>query len=859
VGSFAKAEETAMTAFTYLARRSLIARVAVFGLGVGLTVTAPAPAHASAAAASCAGQPATITGTSGDDVLAGTPGPDVISGLAGDDILRGLGGDDVLCGGDGGDQLVGGDGADALHGGRSGLECYRDSCYYYGDTLRPGPGDDLVDGGVDPRTTDDDQPDALDYSRVAQAVTVDLPAGTADGDGHDQIVAGERWEVIGSAFDDVITGTDLADWLDGAGGADTIAGGAGNDQLGGLVSEPDHAADTLSGGEGNDFLYTREGPDTLTGGPGDDQLFDRDRDADVLHGGDGNDSLYADLGGRDQLYGDAGDDELNDYLVAGTGQVDDGGAGTNTISLRTRLVQDQTIQRVTGTTDLRDGNTTVDWPVTTTATVQNAATLIVPGHWTVWGTDAAETVRGGYDGPIAVHAGGGDDQLFGTAYADFLGGGDGTDYARPGKGDDSCDSIEHTDLPGNACDQNGVVGPTDLASVSSAGVQTDAGSRVGYRPAISAGGRYVVFTTPAALVPEDTNGVSDVYLRDRSTDLTTRISETARGGQLSRASEHGDISANGRFVAFESRGAAVPRSSPGPARIYVRDRSTGKTTLVSVNNHGRPASSQAFSPTISADGNRVAFVSYADNMGVGGPGVYVRDRERHRTILANVRPDGKPSTQEVYSPTISRDGRFVTFLSYDNQLTPSGRNGLFVRDLQARHTDWVGSPPAYYESSSISADGRIVAFTERDPQCAGQIFDCTVVVVENRDTGATQIASVTPDGQRPDGGSAFPVLSGDGRFVLFTSWAGNIVEDDANRTADVFVRDLRTGITTLVSTDVASGPAGGPSGSPQESSPGAAFSDAGGWIAFESDATDLVEGDANGMADLFVRSWQVPQ
>jgi Ca2+-binding RTX toxin-like protein len=278
-----------------------------------------------------------------------------------------------------------------------------------------------------------------------------------------------------------------------AGGDDGLAGDAS--------PAADGGRDLLTGGDGDDFLYTENGADALSGGPGNDRLFDYDNDDDVLHGDDGDDNVASGLGGRDQLFGDAGNDTLDDYLVPGTGQVLDGGTGVNMAALRTRFVRDQTEQRPAGTTDLRDGTTTVEWPEPTSATVRNFGELAVPARWTVWGTDGAETIKGAYDGPLTVHARGGDDRLIGTVYADALDGGDGIDAARPGKGNDTCVSIERTNLARETCNETAAVGPAQLVSVGSGGGRHLAGSRGTLAPSVSADGRYVAFNSLAALVP----------------------------------------------------------------------------------------------------------------------------------------------------------------------------------------------------------------------------------------------------------------------------------------------------------------------------------------------------------------------
>jgi Ca2+-binding RTX toxin-like protein len=422
-------------------------------LAAGLVLAVPDTS--AAAPPTCGGRPATIVGTPGADTLVGTRGPDVVVGRGGDDVLRGRGGDDLLCGGDGRDELSGGRGDDELYGGRSARETDRGGTYYVGDRLAPGPGNDLVDGGFDRRslTGDYSTPDTLVYSGATRGVTADLPAGTARGQGRDQIVPTPSWGFVGSAYGDRVTGTDGDDVLSGEGGPDSLVGGAGADALAGdpVDGKGDGADDVLDAGDGDDSAWTRGGKDQLFGGPGRDLVYDGDHQADVLHGGEGDDRMGASGGGRDQLYGDGGDDEIHDVLVPGAGQVVDGGPGANTLGLDTRFVRDGEEQRVTGSTDLRSGVTTVEWSVPTSALVQNARILTVPGRWTVWGTDAPETVNGGYDGRLTAHVGGGDDYLVGTAYRDLLDGGDGTDTALPRKGDDTCVSIEVTDLPGNAC------------------------------------------------------------------------------------------------------------------------------------------------------------------------------------------------------------------------------------------------------------------------------------------------------------------------------------------------------------------------------------------------------------------------
>ena len=136
-------------------------------------------------------------------------------------------------------------------------------------------------------------------------------------------------------------------------------------------------------------------------------------------------------------------------------------------------------------------------------------------------------------------------------------------------------------------------------------------------PAISAHGRFVAFESDAAnLEPNDTNGVSDVFVRDRQTGRTTRVSVGAGGAQGNRYSGVGGISADGRYVAFRSYASnLVADDTNGEQDVFVHDRQTGRTTRVSVTARGaQAAGGNSANPAISADGRHVAFNSHAANL-----------------------------------------------------------------------------------------------------------------------------------------------------------------------------------------------------------------------------------------------------
>ncbi|MBS2936732.1 hypothetical protein KDN32_03130 [Nocardioides sp. J2M5] len=392
----------------------------------------PVPASAvHAEAPTCDGLAATFVGTDGDDTIVGTPGDDVVVALDGNDDVDAGAGDDVVCGGAGADVLTGGEGADRLFGGTHGLvPMFEDEPMLGGDTLVPGPGDDLVDPGVNTLLRDDgyNSVDVIDLSTSVAGVVVDLLAGTATGDGTDTVVvaqpvpvSGAVIEVRGSTHADTLLGTDGPDQLIGNGGGDRIEGRGGDDFI---VNDWDEYApargedanDVFVGGEGDDYLDSTGGAGVILGGPGDDGLR-KEGGPSTLDGGPGRDRLEVYLGrGRHALTGGSGRDEV--FL----GVLDTGP--------RTRGVLDHARERFVARFGHRD-------PVR--ASVVDVERVAMPhnrGRWTYLGTPGDDHVSGG--APYTARGRGGDDVLVGSYGDDVLLGGRGRDVARGGRGADLC-------------------------------------------------------------------------------------------------------------------------------------------------------------------------------------------------------------------------------------------------------------------------------------------------------------------------------------------------------------------------------------------------------------------------------------
>jgi Tol biopolymer transport system component len=365
-------------------------------------------------------------------------------------------------------------------------------------------------------------------------------------------------------------------------------------------------------------------------------------------------------------------------------------------------------------------------------------------------------------------------------------------------------------------------GKTERVSVSTGGDQARAtrdpwgGSIAG---GISANGRYIVFQSDAPnLVAGDTNRVTDIFLHDRASGVTKRVS-VGTHGQANGASGWAAISATGRYVAFESAASnLVRRDTNRRVDVFVRDLATGKTSRVSVSSRGAQAACKGWcestQPSLSTDGRYVAFESSATNLVRDTnklADVFVRDRRTGRTERVSVTSKGKQAGADrtnngSNAPSISGDGRYVAFHSADSNLVPGDTNRTF------------------------------------------DIF------VHDRKTAKTTRISVSSAGRQANGENVgAPSFSADGRYVAFNSLATNLVpgDDKANDIMDVFVRDLRAGTTTIASLGAA-----GQHGGDSSAVSGIAFSSDDQVLAFSSFAPNFVPGDTNGTADAFLREFK---
>jgi uncharacterized repeat protein (TIGR01451 family) len=369
-------------------------------------------------------------------------------------------------------------------------------------------------------------------------------------------------------------------------------------------------------------------------------------------------------------------------------------------------------------------------------------------------------------------------------------------------------------------------GVLELVSVSSAEGQGDNASGSGgfvnpssSRAAVTPDGRFVAFVSSAEnLVPGDTNLSVDVFVRDRLTGTTERVSVTSRGregnGHSGITSETVDISDDGRFVVFDSEATNLAKGDDNAnAEVFVHDRLTGETVLISRGVDGNPATGD--SPAISGNGRFVAFISSGQTLVAGHPEfnlfrhAYVFDRETQAMERVDVDATGELTNGVSTHVDISRDGRFVAFDSFaDNLVAGPGDQGgvdVFVRDRQTGTTEGASTSgdTGTFEGecflSSISANGRFVGFTADGSFGIDSNAFASDAVVFDRQLIAITIVSRNSAGEQANDDSETPFVSDDGNTVVFSSRGSNLVANDTNEVYDVFRRV--NGVTERIAAD----------------------------------------------------------
>jgi PKD repeat protein/Tol biopolymer transport system component len=392
--------------------------------------------------------------------------------------------------------------------------------------------------------------------------------------------------------------------------------------------------------------------------------------------------------------------------------------------------------------------------------------------------------------------------------------------------------------------------------------QANGASRV---PAVNGDGSAVVFESDASnLIAGDWNSFTDIYYRDLALGETYRVTVAFGGGDPDSTSHTPDISTDASLVVFSSYATNLIEEDVNEVPdIFALDTGSGTISRVSVATGEDLAGNGASTdPVVNDNGNYVAFLSIADNL-VGSDtneawDVFVRYRQVNQTVRASVATDGSQADGDSGPPDLSANGFQVAFASLATNLVAGDTNGvsdIFVRDLASARTTRVSSNSDGLQANgdcarpSISGDGRYIVFESAATNLvAGDTNDQVDIFLHDVQTGETTRMNLASDGSQADAGSCCATISSDGRLVVFTSEATNLVAGDTNGVADIFLHD-RIGETTVR----ISRP---DPGSEADAASAAAAMDAdGSFVAFESSAANLVPDDDNQRSDVFATSF----
>jgi Tol biopolymer transport system component len=360
----------------------------------------------------------------------------------------------------------------------------------------------------------------------------------------------------------------------------------------------------------------------------------------------------------------------------------------------------------------------------------------------------------------------------------------------------------------------------------------------------------------------DTETIESELGRVLAIGASVRVSVSSDGQEGDLESTRPGLSGDGRVVAFVSTATnLVPGDANGVEDIFVHDRMSGDTERVSVSSEGTEGDdlSDRFAPALDDTGRFVAFESLATNLvnadTNANADIFLRDRRRRTTSRVSVGASGNEGDGFSISPAMSGDARFVAFVSSATNFVPGDTNGFvdaFVRDRRLGTTSRVSVATGGAQGNGdvilapvVSDDGRFVVFASRatnlTPEAAPGLF------VRDRRLGVTALVSISAAGVSGNSGGVAggAALSRDARFVAFDASSTNLVPNDTNGTPDVFVRDRRRGTIERVSVSSAGAQANGSSGLPSISADGR-------FVAFGSSATNLVPGVTTDAARVYL-------
>jgi len=395
--------------------------------------------------------------------------------------------------------------------------------------------------------------------------------------------------------------------------------------------------------------------------------------------------------------------------------------------------------------------------------------------------------------------------------------------------------------------------PRQTVATLATGVGGAAANGVSRNLSLADGGRFVVFESSASnLVPGDTNGQADVFVRNTATGVVTRASVANGGGQSSLVSGDAKITRDGRQVLF-TQGSGGGASPSGGAKLIANGQicfnnlATNAVDCVSKNPNGTPGNGSSNSGAISGDGNKVVYESTATNLGpVDGNGttsdIYQFDKTTNQTTILSLTNTNAAATAGSFAPAISCNGRATAFESLGNLVntsptTPGVKNIFAIPPTGGKRlvTVGVGNTAANGESSRprITDDGNFVFFESSATNLvAGDTNGVKDVFVANLAANTIKRMSTSATGTQGNGESRNAVIPCDGAWLTFESDASNLIAGDTNGRSDVFIVNMGSSTVALASQASAGGATNGASTNAELSPDGTA-------IGFDSDAANL--------------------
>ncbi|MXQ13887.1 hypothetical protein GR328_20975, partial [Microvirga makkahensis] len=376
-------------------------------------------------------------------------------------------------------------------------------------------------------------------------------------------------------------------------------------------------------------------------------------------------------------------------------------------------------------------------------------------------------------------------------------------------------------------------------------------------PSFSADGRYVAFQTAANLTSGDVEFV-DVFRMDLATGALVKISTAADGTGGNQNSTSVQLSADGRYAVFASHATNLGSGGPTSSDIFWKDLVTGEVRLVS-SAQWTGADGNSYAPQISADGRYVLFESSATNLVPGDPAsqdIFLKDVVTNAIVRVSASASGEGGNASSFNAQFTPDGRFVVFESRADNLVAGDTNGdldVFVKDLTTGAISRASTDANGGEgdgdslNARISADGRYVFFQSDAALVPGDTGTFDIFRKDLTDGSIVKV-SASANGEGGNGNSFFASVSADGRYVTFTSQATNLVPGDPSGfPGDVFLKDLQTGAIARLSVRA--------DGSEGDGNPGldlrSQISADGRYVAFQS-SSRLVPGDEDFASDIFL-------